>query len=405
MFRLITALCFGLIGSTAVAAPLSDGACEQLLLASEEQADAKIYEDCDFGNEVKAWEYWAPFVSAHNMKRAIFELCKRYPDHPYGPLYCDKALQLNFGPALVERGIKSLKNGQTTEALSYFNQALKTNDLSDSEIKSLTETLGIIYLTPDTPEYNPQSGLALLTKASRERSAVANNALGYLIYSGRSGVKANDPKALEYLWRAALLGCPAAEENLGAFHLARQEKISRDDAVYYMSLQAFTCEPFDKNISVDLSVSGCPCPDILEKETFLQSQPYLYLNLQDGKALIKDKDGNKQLISQGDFLSNNTIVQEIKGNLITLKQGDKKVFINRYHVGRCVDACLKQAQQPQQRQPVGIRPYHFSFTQQECADILYYANKLVDTNSDYVGKKECLGPEMDETTKLLLQHK
>ena len=405
MFRLIATLCLGLIGTTALAGPLSDAACEQLLITAENHADARIYEDCDFGNEIKAWEYWAPFVSAHNMKRGIFELCKRYPDHPYGPLYCDKAIQLNFGPALIARGQKTLKNGKVKEALTYFNQALKTNDLGDAEIKSLTETLGIIYLTPDTPEYNPQSGLALLTKASRERSAMANNALGYLIFSGRSGVKANDPKALEYIWRAALLGCPAAEENLGAFHLARQGKITRDDAIYYMSLQAFTCEPFNKEIPVDLSLAGCPCADILEKEAFLQSQPYLFLDMQDGKALIRDKEGNSQLIKKGDFLSETMMVHEVKSNLITLIQGDKKVFINRYHIGQCVDKCLKQARQPQQRRPVGIRPYHFTFTQRECADILYYANKLVDTDLEYVGKKECLGPEMDETTKMLLQRK
>ena len=50
-----------------------------------------------------------------------------------------------------------------------------------------------------------------------------------------------------------------------------------------------------------------------------------------------------------------------------------------------------------------VEPYHFTFTPSECSDLLYYAERLVDTSLPFTGKKECgFSGEMDETTKLLM---
>ena len=390
--------------SVALAQNLSDEACEKLLTMAETKPDSDIYTACAFDNEVKAWNTWAPFVASHNMKRGIFELCKRYPDHQYGPLYCDKAEQLNFGPALMQKGNLYLKEGKINEALDYFNRALKSSDLSEEEILKITEDLGILYLTKG-PHYNPRSGVALLSKAANNNSPIANNALGYLTYSGDHGVKKDHQKSLEYLWRAILYACPAAEENLGAFHLARQKKITENDAGYYMSLQSFTCEPFDRNTFEDVLISDCDCKEIRTQENFYQSAPYLYLELLNkNEALIQDKQGHKYTVSLNDKLPDGSVVKEIKPTLIKAKGELKEVFLNRYHTGFCVDQCLKYEPTEPMRKPINIRPYHLTFTKQECADIMYYAKRLVDTTKPFVGKEECLGPEMDETTKLLLQN-
>lgn len=393
-----------LFNSVALAQNLSDEACEKLLTMAETKPDSDIYTACSFDDELKAWNTWAPFVASHNMKRGIFELCKRYPAHPYGPLYCDKAIELNFGPALIQQANLFLKEGNITEALDYFTRALKTNDLSDDIIIETTEKLGVLYLTKGE-YYNPKSAVALLAKAANDGSPLANNALGYLTYSGEHGVKKDHKKSLEYLWRAILHACPAAEENLGAYHLARQKKITENDAAYYMSLQSLSCDPFDKNTTSFSPARNCDCKEVRTQEQFYQSAPYLYLDLLDkNEALLQDKQGNKYTVSVGDGLPNNAVVQEIKPTLITATRQNDKIFLNRYHTGFCVDQCLKYEPTEPKRKPVNIRPYHLTFTKRECADIMYYAKRLIDTTKPFVGKEECLGPEMDEATKLLLQN-
>ena len=397
-----TLLSATLLAGTAVAQPLSDEACEQLLTQSEEKPDPVLYDDCGFSDETRAWNQWAPFVTAHNLRRATFELCRRYPYHAYGPLYCDKAVEMSFGPALVMRAEEKLKADNIKEALVYFNQAIKSGDLNDEEILKITETLGALYMDKNSSEYAPDSGIALLSKAAANRSAVANNALAYLSYSGDHRIKKDYNKALLFLWKSILLGCPAAEENLGAYHLAKQGKISEDDAQYYMSLQAYTCEPFDKTETDDAPV-GCDCVDIQKQEKYFQSQPYLYLNMQnDGTALLRNHAGETFAYAQGEILPDGSIIQNVSANLVTFIKDGKRLFSNRYHAGKCVDYCLKYAQTPKKKEPVRIRPYHLTFTEQECANIAYYAPKLVDTTQSYVGKSECHQDGMDETTELLL---
>jgi len=394
-------LCVGFFAVQAMAEPLSDEACEQLIIQSGDKEDILLYDDCGFGDENRAWNHWAPFASAHGLKRAMFELCRRYPYHAYGPMYCDKVVELQFGPALAYKGYERLRADNTKEALEYFNQAVKSNELTDTEVQKITETLGTLYLDKSSDHYAPDTGIALLTKAANNRSAVANNALAYLSYSGEHRIKKDDKKALSFLWKSILLKCPAAEENLGAYHLARQRKISEDDAAFYMSLQAFTCEPFDKNPTSNIP-KGCDCQDVLKQDRFFKSAIYLHLGMQGDRAILLNPNGEKFILGKGEVLPDGFVIQEITPYLVVLLKGDKRVSIHRYHNGVCVGPCLKNAINPK-RQPVRIRPYHLTFTEEECANIDYYAKKLVDTTLPYVGKEECHGAEMDETAQLLLQ--
>jgi len=405
MRYLIGVLCLGFWGTSAMAQNLSSEACERLLAAAETKPDPVIYDDCGFNDENRAWNEWAPWAAAHDMKHAVFELCKRYPNHTYGPIYCEKAIKLNFGPALAYMGEKRLSAGKNKEALDYFNRAVKSGDLTENERVSIMEKLGTLYLTKEAEEYAPDAGIALLTRAANKRSAMANNALAYLIYSGEHRIKKDPQKALSFLWRSILLGCKAAEENLGAYHLARQGRIPVNEAVYYMSLQAFTCDPFDKEDTDDSAVLGCDCAKILEQDAFFKKQPYLYLDLRaDDKIVLQTPAGDVLSVDKTDILPDSVIIQEVKPTLLTLIQNGKKIFVNRYHTGNCVNQCLKYAANPPKKKPIAIRPYHLTFTEQECATIDYYAKKLVDTTLPYVGKEEChTGAGMDETTKLLLK--
>ena len=85
MKHLTLVFCIGLIALPIHAQTLSNEACEVLLAKAETDLNSDIYEDCRFNNPTQAWNTWAPFVASNNMKRAIFELCKRYPTHQYGP--------------------------------------------------------------------------------------------------------------------------------------------------------------------------------------------------------------------------------------------------------------------------------------------------------------------------------
>jgi hypothetical protein len=172
-----------------------------------------------------------------------------------------------------------------------------------------------------------------------------------------------------------------------------------------MSLQATSCQPFNKEKSFQGNpVTDCDCADILEKENFYQKQDYFYLDMpRENQAVLKDKKGTKKAYSVGDTLSEGTVIQEIRAGLVTLWQNGKKVFINRYHDGSCVTRCLARANtQKAIREPIKIRPYRLTFTKQECADINYYASKLIDTSLPYVGKKECSGGTVDDKAKILL---
>lgn len=402
---LSTLLGITLLAGTAIAQDLSNEACEQLITQAEEKNDPVLYDDCGFGNEARAWAQWAPFVTAHGLRRATFELCRRYPGSAYGALYCKKAEDMNFGPALVRRGKERLRADNVKEALHYFDLAVKSGDLSEEETIKVMEILGMIHLDKTSSEYAPDSGIALLTKAANGRSAVANNTLAYLSFSGEHRIQKDYRKTLFFLWKSILLGCPAAEENLGAYHLAKQGKISEEDARYYMSLQAYTCEPFDKSITDNIPV-GCDCKDILKQEKFFRSQPYFYLGQQqDGTVILKNHAGETFSYSKGEILPDDSIIQEVSPSLVTLMKNGKKSFANLYHQGRCVDHCLEPIRNPNKRTPVRIRPYHLTFTEQECANIEYYAPRLLDTALPYVGKEECHKPEMDETTQLLLNSK
>jgi len=403
MIKLLSGLCVALASVAAVAGTLTDEACEELLLQAEQNADTSVYESCDFNDSYRAWNVWAPYVSAHNMKKGIYELCRRYPTHEYGPLYCQKALDLNYGPALVAEGNRFLNVGRESDALEYFKKAVQSGNLSETEMAAVTEIIANLYLNEKSEFYNLSSGMALLKKAAEKRSAEANNKLGYLNFAGSPQIKQNMDEAETYLWRAILLGCPAAEENLGVYYLAKKKQIPMNEATYYMSLQSESCEPFDKNPAPE---HQCSCEAVLRQEAFYQKSPYLYLEqVGDELVRLRDKTGYEEVVRLGEALQNGEVLREIRPTLLTLEYQGKRIFINRYHADECVDICQRQQKEPPKRQPITLRPYHLTFTPAECSEIEYFVKqkKLVDETLSYVGKTECVASQMDETTKLLLE--
>ena len=123
--------------------------------------------------------------------------------------------------------------------------------------------------------------------------------MGALTLFGLDGAQQNAAEAFKYYWRAILLGCPAAEENLGFFLLAKNNKIDIKTLIQELKSRTYSCDPVP--------------------ETSL-----------------------------------------------------------------------------------AYPPYHLTYTPQQCADINYYAQRLVDTSLPFKGKEECAySSDMSDMAQIL----
>lgn len=383
------------------AAPSAVSDCEFLLEKAEFSDDASVYDLCGFNNAQQVWGHWAPFVSSRGHKKGIFEVCRRYPAHAYGMMYCQKAADLGYGPALAYLGHLKMKEKRVDEALNYFSAALQTKSLSAAERGEIAGTLGLLYLDPQERYYDPSTGVALLKKAAAERSALANNILGVLTYSEKLGKDPNPQEVLQYFWRAILLDCPSAEENLGLFHLARLEKLPREEAVSYMQERLWSCVPPVPQAAAP--VLSCDCADVLDRERIRRAQPYLLRESRADEAVLEDKDGRRVTVKVYDKLRERYIVAEIRKAAVILMEGGNRIILNLYEESPCLQHCREK---PATKVRTPVKHYRISWTPQECADLLYYAAALLDTNLPFVGKDKCsftpAAQALDEASALLL---
>ena len=95
--------------------------CERLLEIAEEKQLDEVYDSCGFDDETLAWYEWAPFASAKGYKKALYELCSRYPQHEYAELYCQKSADLNYAPAYFKLAYEPARNKHLCYSfLKYF---------------------------------------------------------------------------------------------------------------------------------------------------------------------------------------------------------------------------------------------------------------------------------------------
>lgn len=259
--------------------------CQNLVLESETEYDATTYDDCGFDDVQTAFVHWVPLAEKNKWKNALYEIYKRHPNYPGVKSILYKAAEFGHPQALVFVGDELFEQNKIAQAMRYYNAAIR-GDLSEEDQGKITARLGMLYANPDSPYYDIQKAVPLLRKAAMQRQAIANNVMGVYTLTGQNGVQQNPQEAFKYFWRAQLLGCKAAEENLGFFMMGHQRKIDNQMVVQEISDRIYSC------------------------------------------------DG----------------VETTKNNL-----------------------------------PI----YHLSFTPKECANINYYAERLVDTELPFVGKEEC----------------
>lgn len=260
--------------------------CQPLVLASEEEYNASIYEECGFQDLHTAITYWAPLAEQNEWKAALYEIYRYQNTYPETKNYLYKSAQLGYAPALILVGDAFFQQKKIPEAMRYYNAAIRSADLSEEDQGKVTGRLAMLYADPNSPYFDMPKALPLLQKAALQRQALPNNVMGMLSLFGKGDVPQNAEEAFKYFWRAILLGCPAAEENLGFFLMAKDKYINNATLEQEIMARTFSCEPVAET-SVDRA------------------------------------------------------------------------------------------------------PYHLSFTTQQCADLNYYAQRLVDTSLPFTGKEEC----------------
>ena len=265
--------------------------CLNLLQQAETSPNPTLYSQCGFDDEKTAMEVWAPLARENKLAHALYEICMRHPKHPDSNRFCAEAAKLGDGSAVAWAGDIYYKKNDIPKAMSYYNYALQRGGLTEDLQGQIITNLAVLYANPESPYHDAEQSVPLLQQAASKNSALANNILGYMTFFGENGVKKDSKEAFANFWRAILLGCPAAEENLGFLQLVEHKQLDPSDAKKAMSSRLFSC----------------------------------------------DASADKTVILGG----------------------------------------------------TTVNVYHLSFTPQECSDINYYAERLIDSSRQFTGKKEC----------------
>lgn len=384
--------------------------CEQRLQAAEKEPsiNESLYDSCGFNDSAAVWSRWAPLAARLNAKKMLFEICRRFPEHAYHDLYCEKAYQANYGPALAYKAQNLLLKDDLPAALTAAEAAIQTKELSPEREGELFEMFGVYYLKKNDPLFQ-----SYLKAAAERRSALANHILGIIAYKNAADPDKGAQTAFNYILRAVLLSCPAAEESLGLFHLARQNKIDFQTAKDKMAEKISGCEPApaeeEKNESFDSNLLNCRCKSVEEANVKTREKPF-FLKSSDGKqAMLEDWSGTVYPVSQGDKLKGCTVSEVHKTAVVILYKGER-LILPVYKEDKCLDFCRKHkitenlsAEEIKQKiisGSVRIQPYRLTFTPAECETISYYAPALVDVSLPYVGKTECQNKVVPKTNLL-----
>ncbi len=381
--------------------------CEEIIqkLETGELQDRIYYDKCGFSNEDLVWTKWAGYVSEKKMRRGIFEICIRYPDHTYHQLYCDKAIQLEYPPALIYAGEQSINNNDFQTGYNYLTRALSTNTLSNQEEGKILEILGSYYL-----KTGDQKASVYLERAAQKESALANNLIGINYYIQRDNNLANEQILLEYFWRAILLGCKKAEENVGLYQLQKQGKITPERALSEMKKNMFSCDAtiLKKENKASSNLYNCRCKFSLDLYQKRKEKEYILKRTEAKMAVLEDKNGITLSTTEGAVLPNKARVAEVRRTavILTYPSGEREI-LNLYKKDECVDFCklhgIRENLSPEEmhlridgvKDTVKIKPYHLTFTPQECAFVEHYAKMLYPKKENYVGKEECAQQEID----------
>ena len=366
--------------------------CWTKVRQAEEDYTIYPYTDCQFDAGKTALVTWGKLAKEQGYKRALYELCRRYAHYQAGQVLCQEAARLGEKAALAQLGIEALNRGELKQASAFFEQVISVYLPSDNPVVS--EQIGFYYLKGigDREKATPY-----LNAAASSRSALANNMLGVMTFlpleeeTTDTSLEGGVQTAFPFFWRAILLDCPMAEENLGILELVRQQQITPEQGALEMKKRFFSCTQTAQNAG-QVDFDTCDCPFEVSQLKRRQDEPFKVLSTVPGvSARVQDKKGNIQTIKKGDLFLSGKIKDILQGAVAY--QGIELVLVPVFSESGCEEYCQLHPDHKSVKKRVqgaDIRPYRLRFNRKECEDIFYYAPRLVDPELPFVGKTECV---------------
>ena len=369
--------------------------CLKLLELAEEKQIDSVYDFCGFDDETIAWYEWAPFVSAQGYKKALYELCRRYPEHDYSGLYCQKSADLKYAPAFLRLAENAQEQGQMHLYENHLNSVIQLNDIK-GKIKLTTEAdfagrqayeklAEIYYKKGDIA--SKEKALQYWQVSADAGSASASHSLGVALSWNK------DPKqqalSEKYLWKAILMGCPAAEENLGLINYLNDGRLYQKDAQNEIEKRMFTCQASEKSgKKLFLDAKDCDCPQVLSWYESQKDKPFIITQIFPDRALLKDKNGFERSVAKGDKVSDGFVVEDIRATAVIVRRvNERHVLLYRDDVA-CAELCVNPNVIPK-RYVSQLPPYTLEFTDAECYQLAKGIENLNNPMSPFKGLPEC----------------
>ncbi len=368
--------------------------CRDLIKIAENKEMDWIYDMCGFDDEVEAWQNWAPFLTKNNYKKGMYILCQKYPTHEYSSLYCEKAAQAGYIPAVYEIAQEFKHKEDYQKYIENLQKIVDKIHLSDKLILKTPEEkialkayqeLGFSFLNGKWVEKNLEKALQYLKTAADLGNVEAAHAVAILLYlNGGDNQKA---LADSYWWKAIMKGCPAAEETYGVLSLYLSSKLSPEKMKEKFQEKMYSCEASDPPKSnYTKSIQMCDCPGVLAWNKSQADKPYVILSISSKNAVLQDKNGDEETVTPMELTSAGYFVREIRPSAVILTKGPERYVLLKSPDRECLDIC----QNPNlvQTRSDNVR-YSLQFTPEVCRKIAGNVEMLEDPSIDFKGLKEC----------------
>jgi len=342
-----------------------------------------------------AWYEWAPFASAGNHKKALYELCRRHPEHEYAALYCQKSADLDYAPAYYRLAKEAKSKGQMNLYEAHLKRVISLNDIKNKNILTSESDFAARQAYEDLARFyyersknaSKETIVNNLKIAADAGSLTAAHSLGVL------SVLLEDPTiqsdSFTYLWKAILAGCSAAEENLGLINSLVQQRLYKENAFSEIQNRMFTCKPSEPSERrLFLSAKDCDCPAVLSWYDAQKDKPFLVKEILQDMAVLVDENNEEYTVAKGDKVTNGFVVEDVRPTaVIVRKMADRYILLFRDDE-ICVDLCQNPDVIPK-RFVKDLPPYNLLYTPEECLNLARSIEHLNNPMKPFKGLPEC----------------
>lgn len=384
--------------------------CESLMYVAERKEMDWVYTACGFDDETDAWHNWAPFLTKNNYRKGMYMLCKKYPTHEYSALYCKKAADAGYVPAVYESAQDDRRAGNYRSYIEKLQKIADNNSLygkmvlktaeEETALKAYQE-LGFAYLKGAMVERNFNKAYEYLKTAADLGSVEAAHAVAVTLYWGGN----DEQKALadKYWWKAMMQGCPAAEETYGILGQYLKQQMPTQTAKERMEEKMYSCTASVQKTGIQLkSTQSCDCPAVLAWNKSQSDKPYIIFSISGTQAVLQDKRGNKETVAPMQTTSAGYYVREVRPSAVIVTKGAERHVLLKRPDSDCIDIC----QNPNLGQTrFASSVYQLQFTPEECQKMAANVDMLDNPSVRFKGLYECRMKDWKTWGQWALDHK